>query len=123
MDATVNGGGHLNGYESGYNGESNGPSRDQEIKPEPEKIRVWREEQQRMLEQKDAEEAQRKEELRVHAKKELEEWYTRYADQLEKTKLSNRYGHCPSCRCPPSRVTLTLSRSLANQCNVSVLAR
>ena len=58
--------------------------------PEPEKIRVWREEQKVILEQKDQEEAQRKEELKVQAAKEMEEWYARYADQLEKSKASNR---------------------------------
>lgn len=58
--------------------------------PEPEKIRKWREEQQRLLEQKDAEEAVKKEELRHTAKRELEEWYARYKEQLEKSKINNR---------------------------------
>ncbi len=58
---------------------------------EPEKIRKWREEQSRLLEQKDAEESKRKEELKQTAKHELEEWYTRYSEQLEKSKLNNRY--------------------------------
>jgi hypothetical protein len=57
---------------------------------EPEKIRKWREEQSRILEQKDAEESKRKEELKQTAKHELEEWYTRYSEQLEKSKLNNR---------------------------------
>lgn len=60
---------------------------------EPEKIRKWREEQQRLLEQKDADEAKRKEELRQSAKHELEEWYARYAEQLEKSKINNRYEY------------------------------
>jgi hypothetical protein len=58
---------------------------------EPEKIRKWREEQSRILEQKDAEELKRKEELKQTAKHELEEWYARYSEQLEKSKLNNRY--------------------------------
>jgi len=61
-----------------------------ENKVEPEKIRIWREEQTRLLDQKDAEEERKKEELREQAKKELDEWYTRYAEQLEKSKLNNR---------------------------------
>jgi len=85
---------HLNNghVDNGYNGETNGTSAAPAPPPQPEseKIRIWREEQTLLLESKDAEEAQRKEELRVHAKQELEEWYTRYADQLEKTKLNNR---------------------------------
>jgi len=95
----LNGDEHLNGYDGTYNGETNGHNRDMmgamdtivdPSKPEPEKIRVWREGQQQMLEQKDADESKRKDELRVDAKAELDEWYTRYADQLEKTKLNNR---------------------------------
>lgn len=58
---------------------------------EPEKIRKWREEQQKLLEQKDAEEAIKKEELRQSAKHELEEWYARYSEQLEKSKINNRF--------------------------------
>jgi len=59
-------------------------------KPEPEKIRIWRETHEKMLKAKDEEEAVKKEELRHTAKKELEEWYTRYAEQLEKSKKANR---------------------------------
>jgi len=59
-------------------------------KPEPEKIRVWREEQEKMLKTKDAEEQVKREELKQTSKKELEEWYARYAEQLEKSKKMNR---------------------------------
>ena len=58
--------------------------------PESEKIRIWREEQAKMLKIKDEEEQVKKEELRRQAKKELEEWYSRYREQLEKTKKNNR---------------------------------
>ncbi|RWS28869.1 Clathrin light chain A-like protein, partial [Leptotrombidium deliense] len=61
-----------------------------EVKEEPETIRKWREEHQRLLEEKDKEEAKRKDELRESAQKELEEWYLRYSEQLEKSKNSNR---------------------------------
>lgn len=57
---------------------------------EPEKIRTWREGQKRMLEQKDAEEEKKKAELRAAAQKELEDWYARYREQIEKSKQTNR---------------------------------
>lgn len=57
---------------------------------EPQKIKTWREEQQKMLEIKDAEEEKKKEELRETGKKELEDWYNRYREQIEKSKLNNR---------------------------------
>lgn len=60
------------------------------LQPEPEKIRIWREEQQKMLEIKDANEAKKKEELKEQAKKELQDWYQRYQQQLEKSKQINR---------------------------------
>lgn len=39
----------------------------------------------------DAEEEIRKEELRKEAQKELEEWYVRYKEQIEKAKQANRW--------------------------------
>lgn len=60
------------------------------VREEPEKIKTWREEQAKRLEQKDAEEEEKKTELRATAKKELEEWYARYHEQIEKAKLANR---------------------------------
>lgn len=60
------------------------------VREEPEKIKKWREEQAIRLEQKDAEEEEKKTELRANAKKELEEWYARYHEQIEKSKLANR---------------------------------
>jgi len=79
----------------------NGPSNNSEPFPptiqsrptnreEPEKIKIWREEQQKMLEVKDAEEETKKLELRETAKKELDDWYARYKEQIEKSKLNNR---------------------------------
>lgn len=38
----------------------------------------------------DAEDEKKREEWREQAKKELEEWYARYAEQIEKTKSNNR---------------------------------
>lgn len=67
-----------------------GSSLEMSNKPEPETIRIWREEQKKVLDQKDAEESVKKEELKVAAKKELEEFYKKYAEQLEKSKATNR---------------------------------
>ncbi|XP_048726987.1 clathrin light chain A-like [Ostrea edulis] len=77
--------------------ETNGPSdaysaitsMDKE-RSEPEKLRIWREEQQMRLEKKDAEEAQKKEEWRESAKKELDDWYKHHNEQVHKTKETNR---------------------------------
>ncbi|XP_064480666.1 clathrin light chain-like [Ornithodoros turicata] len=78
------------------NGPSEPPSEFPEPAPrpiareEPEKIKTWREEQKMMLEQKDAEEEEKKSELRAGAKKELDDWYARYNEQIEKSKQTNR---------------------------------
>lgn len=56
----------------------------------PEKIRIWREETERKLEEKDRLEAEAKEALRVSAQKEMDDWKTKYLEQLEKTKAMNR---------------------------------
>ncbi|VDI16705.1 Hypothetical predicted protein [Mytilus galloprovincialis] len=77
--------------------QTNGPSdafsaitQQDQIRAEPEKIRIWREEQQDRLEQKDKEEEQKKIDMRESAKKELDDWYKHNAEQLEKTKENNR---------------------------------
>ncbi|XP_026765417.1 clathrin light chain isoform X1 [Galleria mellonella] len=57
---------------------------------EPEKIRIWREEQKKRLEEKDAEEEKKKEEMLKVAKKELEDWYKTHEEQIAKTKAANR---------------------------------
>jgi len=57
---------------------------------EPEKIIKWRDDQQRLLKMKDEEETKKKQELGEQAKRELEEWYSRYEEQLDKSKLNNR---------------------------------
>lgn len=57
---------------------------------EPEKIKKWREDQQKSLQEKDKEEALKKEELQGAAKRELEDWYARYKEQIEKSKQTNR---------------------------------
>merc|ERR1712227_962744 len=57
---------------------------------EPEKIRVWREEQEAMLTEKDAGDEKKKEEWREAARNELQEWYRHSAEQFEKAKVNNR---------------------------------
>lgn len=59
-------------------------------KEEPETIKKWREDQTKMLLEKDAKEAETMAELREKAKGELQEWYKRYEDTLSKTKETNR---------------------------------
>lgn len=59
-------------------------------KEEPEKIKLWREEQATRLKEKDIEEEIKKEEWREAAKKELEEWYKHHAETTSKTKATNR---------------------------------
>ncbi|KAK7473883.1 hypothetical protein BaRGS_00034872 [Batillaria attramentaria] len=77
--------------------QTNGPSdmysaisQQDTVRPEPEKIRIWREEQAKRLAQKDEEEEKTKEEWRSKAKKELDDWYKHHAEQLEKTRENNR---------------------------------
>ncbi|KAK9497158.1 hypothetical protein O3M35_004527 [Rhynocoris fuscipes] len=57
---------------------------------EPEKIKKWREEQKKMLEEKDKNEEKKKEEWRENAKRELEEWYKHHEELIAKTKAANR---------------------------------
>merc|ERR1712142_513448 len=57
-------------------------------KEEPEFMRKWKQEQQERLRKKDDEETAAKEELKMKAKQELEDWYKRYESQIEKTKTS-----------------------------------
>lgn len=57
---------------------------------EPEKIRLWRENMQKQLEDKDKQEVEARETLRTNAQKEMDEWVKKYNEQLEKTKSMNR---------------------------------
>lgn len=60
------------------------------VHEEPEKIKRWREEQQKRLEEKDREEELKKTELREQARKELEDWYKHHEESISKTKTTNR---------------------------------
>lgn len=57
---------------------------------EPESIKKWREEHIKALEEKDAEEAKKIEELKQQGKNELDDWYSRYAENLKSAKQQNR---------------------------------
>ncbi|XP_074935298.1 clathrin light chain A isoform X1 [Phalacrocorax aristotelis] len=77
--------------------ESNGPpdsfaaiSQVDRLQSEPESIRRWREEQKERLEQLDANSRKQEAEWKEKAIKELEEWYARQDEKLQKTKVSNR---------------------------------
>ncbi|XP_053155446.1 clathrin light chain A isoform X3 [Hemicordylus capensis] len=76
--------------------ESNGPtdcyaaiSQVDRLQTEPESIRKWREEQRERLEVLDANSRKQEAEWKEKAIKELEEWYARQEEQLQKTKANN----------------------------------
>nr|XP_045014515.1 clathrin light chain A isoform X2 [Jaculus jaculus] len=80
-----------------YYQESNGPtdsyaaiSQADRLQSEPESIRKWREEQMERLEALDANSRKQEAEWKEKAMKELEEWYARQDEQLQKTKANNR---------------------------------
>ncbi|XP_064901662.1 clathrin light chain A isoform X4 [Columba livia] len=90
----------LGAVDGGVNGnihqESNGPkdsyaaiSQVDRLQSEPESIRKWREEQKERLEQLDANSRKQEAEWKEKAIKELEEWYARQDEKLQKTKASN----------------------------------
>ncbi|KAK2518812.1 Clta [Columba livia] len=91
----------LGAVDGGVNGnihqESNGPkdsyaaiSQVDRLQSEPESIRKWREEQKERLEQLDANSRKQEAEWKEKAIKELEEWYARQDEKLQKTKASNK---------------------------------
>ncbi|KAI5942124.1 Clathrin light chain A [Manis javanica] len=80
-----------------YYQESNGPtdsyaaiSQVDRLQSEPESIRKWREEQMERLEALDANSRKQEAEWKEKAIRELEEWYARQDEQLQKTKANNR---------------------------------
>jgi clathrin light chain A len=60
------------------------------MRQEPEKIRLWREEQAERLAKKDAESEKKKAEWREAARQELEDWYRHRDEQVDKSKKLNR---------------------------------
>jgi len=57
---------------------------------EPESIKKWKADQEVRLREKDENEEKNKEDLKKQAAKELEDWYKRYDEQLNKNKETNR---------------------------------
>jgi len=57
---------------------------------EPESIRKWKEEQAEEIAARDADSEVQKEEWKAAAKQELEDWYARQNDVLDKNKAGNR---------------------------------
>jgi len=57
---------------------------------EPESIRKWKEEQAEEIAARDADSEVQKEEWKAAAKQELEDWYARQNDVLDKNKTGNR---------------------------------
>lgn len=60
------------------------------VREVPEKIKIWKEKQEKLLEEKDAKEEKTKQELREKATKELAEWYKQHEEQVAKTRQANR---------------------------------
>lgn len=60
---------------------------------EPEKLKVWREENRKRLETKDADEEVKKREWKEAAKKELDDWYRNRKEQLEKKHADNKIAN------------------------------
>jgi hypothetical protein len=60
------------------------------VREEPAKIKNWREQQRQRLEKKDLYEEAEKKKLREQAKRELDDWYKKHNEQLDKTKKLNR---------------------------------
>jgi len=69
------------------NGDASPP--ETEVAP-TQKTLLWREEQLKKIAEKDKNEEAKLEEWRQTAKRELEEWYSRQAEQVEKHKKNNR---------------------------------
>ncbi|XP_078487363.1 clathrin light chain B-like isoform X1 [Ciona intestinalis] len=65
----------------------------EELRTEPEKIRVWREENTKLLAEKDRESERKQQEWLAQARKELEDWDRNRLEQVEKTKESNRQAN------------------------------
>lgn len=63
------------------------PEKTEEV---PEKIRLWKIETQRKLEEKDRQEAEAKEALKLEAQNEMSEWAAKYKESMERTKSFNR---------------------------------
>lgn len=57
---------------------------------EPESLRIWREEKAASLKKQEEEELENHQQWTDRAKKELEDWYNHYNEQLDKTRTENK---------------------------------
>merc|ERR1719220_1624810 len=65
-------------------------SKQTEPREDPEVIKLWKENQVKMLQEKDENEEKAQEELKKQAKAELEDWYKQHSEQLGKLQAANR---------------------------------
>merc|ERR1712141_552201 len=65
-------------------------SKQTEPREDPEVIKLWKENQIKMLQEKDEDEEKAKEALKKQAKSELEDWYKQHSEQLGKLQAANR---------------------------------
>merc|ERR1712109_439901 len=65
-------------------------SKQTEPREDPEVIKLWKENQIKMLQEKDENEEKAKEALKQQAKTELEDWYKQHSEQLSKLQAANR---------------------------------
>lgn len=85
----------------------------------PEKIRLWREQMQQKLEEKDQQEQEAKEALKVAAQKEMSEWVEKYNDSMEKTKTLNRSNEKDFEASEPDNEAKNMWESITNLCDFS----
>ncbi|KAM9311179.1 clathrin light chain B isoform 2-T2 [Gastrophryne carolinensis] len=84
---------------------------------EPESLRKWREEQKVRLEELDAAAKVTEQEWREKAKKDLEEWYQRQSEQVEKNKVTNRASDEAMASEPKDEETGTEWERVARLCD------
>lgn len=85
----------------------------------PEKIRLWREEMQEKLEEKDQKEQEAKEALKIAAEKEMSEWVAKYNDSMAKTKTLNRNNEKDFEASEPETEAKNMWESITNLCDFS----
>jgi Clathrin light chain len=85
----------------------------------PEKIKLWREENVRMLEEKDKHEKTAIEQLRSQGSSELEEWYNNMNKSLDKVKEINRENQSIEVENDKKMTDGQIWESISNLCDFS----
>lgn len=83
----------------------------------PEKIKLWRENFSKNLEEKDERELREKEELRVAAQREMDEWVSKYKDTIERAKNLNRSNEEPVEPEPTESTDKNMWESITKLCD------